>query len=198
MSPVSGEGFAVQVGSFSDVRNAENLMDVLIKNGLSAYSVKVTVGDSDMYRVRVGYYGSREEAERVVQVLNKLGYTKDETQEIIDYIIGKGSLVDAPFINWKSLKEKGLNEDELMTALLAGAEIIGINNRDLNTFNVDTNTTRRLRLLIPQENIVVSESGINNRDDIRKMKECKVNAILVGEALVTAGDIPAKMRELML
>ena len=89
------------------------------------------------------------------------------------------------------------NEDELFKALLAGAKIIGINNRDLNTFKVDTNTTRRLRMLIPMENIVVSESGISNKDDIKKMKECRVDAVLVGEALVTAKDIPAKMKELM-
>jgi indole-3-glycerol phosphate synthase len=89
------------------------------------------------------------------------------------------------------------NEEETLKALLAGAEIIGINNRDLTTFKTDTNTTRRLRMLIPTENIVVSESGISNRDDIKKMKECKVNAVLVGEALVTAKDIPAKMKELL-
>jgi indole-3-glycerol phosphate synthase len=89
------------------------------------------------------------------------------------------------------------NEDELFTALLADARIIGINNRNLNTFKVNTNTTRRLRLFIPDENIVVSESGIRNRDDMRKMRECKVDAVLVGEALVTADDIPAKIRELM-
>jgi indole-3-glycerol phosphate synthase len=89
------------------------------------------------------------------------------------------------------------NEEELLTALLADAKIIGINNRDLNTFEVDTNTTRRLRLLIPGENIVVSESGIRNRDDMKKMKECRVDAVLVGEALVTAGDIPARIKELM-
>jgi indole-3-glycerol phosphate synthase len=89
------------------------------------------------------------------------------------------------------------NEDELFQALFAGAEIIGINNRDLTTFKVDTNTTRRLRLLIPKEQIVVSESGINNKDNIKKMKECRVNAVLIGEALVTAPDIPAKIKELM-
>jgi indole-3-glycerol phosphate synthase len=89
------------------------------------------------------------------------------------------------------------DEEELFKAMLAGAEIIGINNRDLNTFKVDTNTTRRLKMLIPAENIVVSESGINSKDDIKKMKECKVNAVLVGEALVTAKDIPAKMKELL-
>jgi indole-3-glycerol phosphate synthase len=89
------------------------------------------------------------------------------------------------------------NEEELFKAMLAGAEIIGINNRDLNTFKTDTNTTRRLKMLIPQENIVVSESGISSRDDMKKMKECKVNAVLVGEALVTAQDVPAKMKELL-
>ena len=89
------------------------------------------------------------------------------------------------------------NENDLFTALLAGAGIIGINNRDLTTFKVDIDTTRRLRMLIPEETIVVSESGIHDADDMKKMKECKVNAVLVGEALVTADDIPAKMKELM-
>ena len=79
------------------------------------------------------------------------------------------------------------NENEVEKALLAGAEIIGINNRDLNTFTVDIDTTRRLRPLIPEGRIVVSESGINNRDDIKRMKGWGVNAVLVGEALVTAG-----------
>ena len=89
------------------------------------------------------------------------------------------------------------NEDELFKVLLAGARIIGINNRNLNTFEVDTNTTRRLRMLIPPDTIVVSESGINSKEDIKKMKECKVDAVLVGEALMTAQDISAKIKELM-
>lgn len=89
------------------------------------------------------------------------------------------------------------NEAELMTALLAGAKIIGINNRNLDDFTVDINTTRRLRLLIPDDTPVVSESGINSRKDIRKMRECKVDAVLIGEALVTAGDITSKIKELL-
>jgi indole-3-glycerol phosphate synthase len=89
------------------------------------------------------------------------------------------------------------NEEELQTSLLAEAEIIGINNRNLNTFKVNINITRRLRLLIPEGVTVVSESGINNKDDMKKMRECKVDAVLVGEALVTAADIPAKMKELL-
>ena len=90
------------------------------------------------------------------------------------------------------------NENGVEKALLAGAEIIGINNRDLTTFTVDINTTHRLRPLIPEGRIVVSESGIKNRDDIIKLSEWGVNAVLVGEALVTAGNIPAKMEELIL
>lgn len=90
------------------------------------------------------------------------------------------------------------NESEVERALSTGVEIIGINNRDLNTFEVDANITRRLRPLIPQEQTVVSESGISSRSDIEKLKEWGVNAVLVGEALVTADDIPTKMRELIL
>ena len=90
------------------------------------------------------------------------------------------------------------NEGELEKAVLSKAEIIGINNRDLNTFTVDINTTRRLRPLIPQSRIVVSESGIKSRKDIEKLRKWGVDAILVGEALVTAGDVLAKMKELIL
>lgn len=90
------------------------------------------------------------------------------------------------------------NEKEVEMALQSGAEIIGINNRNLDTFIVDINTTRRLRSLIPQERIVVSESGIKSRSDIEKVRGWGVNAVLVGETLVTADDIPAVMRGLIL
>jgi len=89
------------------------------------------------------------------------------------------------------------NKGEVERAVLSEAEIIGINNRDLNTFAVDINTTRRLRPLIPKEKIVVSESGIRSRSDMEKLRKWRVDAVLVGEALVTAGDAMAKMRELL-
>jgi indole-3-glycerol phosphate synthase len=89
------------------------------------------------------------------------------------------------------------NEDELEKALMSPARIIGINNRDLNTFNVDIETTRRLLPMIPQGIVVVSESGITTREDILKMMEFGVNAVLIGESLVTADDISAKIKELM-
>jgi indole-3-glycerol phosphate synthase len=90
------------------------------------------------------------------------------------------------------------NENEVEMALLSGAEIVGINNRDLNTFAVDINTTRRLRPLIPQQRIVVAESGIRSRSDVEKLDEWGIDAMLVGEALVTAHNVLAKMRELIL
>jgi indole-3-glycerol phosphate synthase len=89
------------------------------------------------------------------------------------------------------------NEDEVERAIFSEAEIIGINNRDLNTFVVDIATTRRLRPLIPKEKIVVSESGIKSRKDMEKLDKWGVDAVLVGEALVTARDVRAKMKELI-
>jgi indole-3-glycerol phosphate synthase len=89
------------------------------------------------------------------------------------------------------------NRNELERALASNARIIGINNRDLDTMKVDINVTRQLRPPIPRGRIVVSESGIKGRDEVQKLKEWKVNAILVGEALVTADDVVAKIKELI-
>lgn len=89
------------------------------------------------------------------------------------------------------------NEVEMERAVFSKAEIIGINNRDLNTFAVDITTTRRLRRLVPKSKISVSESGIKSRSDMEKLGKWGVDAVLVGEALVTAGDVQAKMKELI-
>ena len=89
------------------------------------------------------------------------------------------------------------NEKELERTLSCDAEIIGINNRDLNTFKVNIDITRRLCALVPKEKIVVSESGIKTKHDIAKLKKWGVNAVLIGEALVTASNISAKMEALL-
>jgi indole-3-glycerol phosphate synthase len=89
------------------------------------------------------------------------------------------------------------NEAEVGRALSSSARVIGINNRDLRTFSVDINTTRRLRSLLPRGQIVVSESGIRSREDVKRLKQWGINAVLIGEALVTASDIPAKINELI-
>jgi len=88
-------------------------------------------------------------------------------------------------------------EQELKIAVESKAKIIGINNRDLNTFKVDLNTTARLRSFVPSDRIVVSESGIKTREDMEKLREWHVNAALIGEALMTAPDVAIKMRELL-
>jgi indole-3-glycerol phosphate synthase len=89
------------------------------------------------------------------------------------------------------------NPAELDIALACGAMIIGINNRDLNTFKVDINTTARLRPLIPEDRLIVSESGISERQQIRMLEEIGVDAILIGEAMMAAPDIGVKLRELI-
>ncbi|MGD9116622.1 MAG: indole-3-glycerol phosphate synthase TrpC [Dehalococcoidia bacterium] len=89
------------------------------------------------------------------------------------------------------------NEDELKRALKGEADLIGINNRNLQTLEVDINTTQELRPLVPTGITVVSESGIRGREDIQKLKRWGVDAMLVGESLVTAADIPARLKELL-
>jgi indole-3-glycerol phosphate synthase len=89
------------------------------------------------------------------------------------------------------------NEEETERALkLDGIRLIGINNRNLATFEVSLETTERLRPMIPNKIIVVAESGIFNASDVQRLATANVNAILVGEALVTSENIPAKVREL--
>lgn len=79
---------------------------------------------------------------------------------------------------------------------LTGLRLVGINNRDLSTFNVTLATTETLRPLIPDGIAVVAESGIFTDADVTRLERCGVDAVLVGEALVTAPDIAAKVREI--
>jgi indole-3-glycerol phosphate synthase len=89
------------------------------------------------------------------------------------------------------------NELETERAMkLKGVRLIGINNRNLGTFDVSLTTTERLRPMIPPEIMVVAESGICTAGDVEKLARANVDAILVGEALITSDDIGAKVREL--
>ena len=89
------------------------------------------------------------------------------------------------------------DEAEAERALrINGVRLIGINNRNLSTFEVSLATTERIRPLIPADITIVAESGIFSADDVSRLQKVGINAILVGEALVTAADIPAKVREL--
>ena len=89
------------------------------------------------------------------------------------------------------------DETELAAAVDAGAQIVGINNRDLRTFRTDLETTERLAPQVPDGRTVVSESGIGAREDMARVAAAGAHAVLVGESLVTAGDPAAKLRELL-
>ena len=101
------------------------------------------------------------------------------------------------------------DEAELARALAAGAVLIGVNNRDLKTFNVDLGTTERLAATMedrrlkrtdgstPLLPLLVAESGIHTRKDVERLAHCGASAILVGESLMKNGDIPGKVRELI-
>ena len=112
-----------------------------------------------------------------------------DEKQLMDYLalcreLGLSALVEAH------------KEAEIETALRAGAEIIGVNNRNLHDFTVDTDNSRRLRRLIPPGILFVSESGVKNAEDVQRMREIGADAVLVGETLMRAEDKAAKLREL--
>jgi indole-3-glycerol phosphate synthase len=94
------------------------------------------------------------------------------------------------------------DETELERALAIGAQLLGVNNRDLKTFTVDLATTERLASRLKcapgsAERLLVAESGIHRRTDVERLAQCGANAILVGESLIRQGDIRGKVRELL-
>ncbi|WP_408071732.1 indole-3-glycerol phosphate synthase TrpC [Butyrivibrio sp. JL13D10] len=88
------------------------------------------------------------------------------------------------------------DEAEIETGIEAGARIIGVNNRNLKDFSVDTGNSTRLRQLIPKDVIYVSESGIKTAEDIKRLRDNGVDAVLIGETLMRASDKTAALREL--
>ena len=88
------------------------------------------------------------------------------------------------------------DEEDVVKALGAGAKIIGINNRDLKTFKIDLATTERLMKKIPKGIFVVSESGIANTEDVRRMRQCGIGGILVGTSVLQSADPIKKINEL--
>ncbi|MCR5331306.1 MAG: indole-3-glycerol phosphate synthase TrpC [Lachnospiraceae bacterium] len=88
------------------------------------------------------------------------------------------------------------DEKEVALAVSAGARVIGVNNRNLKDFTIDTENSRRLRSLIPGETLFVSESGVRNSDDIARLRDMGADAVLVGEALMRAADKKAMLAQL--
>lgn len=103
---------------------------------------------------------------------------------------------EAEGLGMESLVEV-MNEDEAKLAVSAGAELVGINNRDLETLKVDLNHTVRLAPLIPEETTLVSESGISSPADVRRMLDAGADAVLVGTAIMRAQNIEEKVKSLV-
>lgn len=106
-----------------------------------------------------------------------------EYREIAD-TLGLSALVEAH------------DEEEIRMALRSGARIIGVNNRNLKDFSVDTENSRRLREMVPPEVLFVSESGVRTPEDVAKLREIGVDAVLIGETLMRAEDKKKKLAEL--
>ncbi len=111
-------------------------------------------------------------------------------QQLADYLkraksLGMHALVEAH------------NEAEIARAVSARAHIIGINNRDLDTLEVDLNTSLELKRRVPGGHVLVSESGIQSRTQVKALEDGGVDGILVGESLMTSNDIEAKIGELL-
>jgi indole-3-glycerol phosphate synthase len=118
---------------------------------------------------------------------------------LICALLGPGLLAEyvslAESLDLAALVEVHTPEETRMAAD-AGARIIGINNRDLHTFQVDLGTTARLRRFAPPDALGVAESGVQGPDDIRVLRECGVDGVLIGESLMRATDKKARLAEL--
>ena len=88
------------------------------------------------------------------------------------------------------------DEREIESALNAGARIVGVNNRNLKDFTVDVDNSRRVRALVPNDVIFVSESGIRNSEDVKALADAGADAVLIGETLMRAPDKKAALAEL--
>ena len=136
----------------------------------------------DEYQIYEARAYSADAVLLIVRILDDV-----QLREYVDLAVSLGM---APLVETHSA-------DEIERALKAEAHIIGINNRNLATFEVDIKTTLELKRLVPGGNVLVSESGIRTRDHVRMLEDGGVDAILVGEALVTSRDIRATIHELL-
>lgn len=99
-------------------------------------------------------------------------------------ILGMSALVEAH------------DEEEIKSAIRAGARVIGVNNRNLKDFSVNTENSRKLRKMVPKDILFVAESGVKTAEDIKLLKEAGVDAVLIGETLMRAEDKKEKLKEL--
>lgn len=124
-------------------------------------------------------------ADAVLLIASMLGSSRLQNLAVLTAELGMTALIEVHSI------------EDLEKALACPARLIGINNRDLSTFNVSLETTLRLRPLVPAGITVISESGIRTVEDVEMLRRAGINAILVGESLVTSPDPARKLAELL-
>ncbi len=157
------------------------LREIKQKVGLPALNKEFMVGEIQFYEARANG------ADAVLLIVAAL-----ERRQLVDFAaLAKELSLDV-------LVETH-HERELDRVLdwLPDVRLIGINNRDLKTFSTDLGVTLRLAKRIPSDKLIVSESGIHKRDDVLRLIEAGVHAMLIGESLIRAQDIGAKIRELL-
>jgi indole-3-glycerol phosphate synthase len=184
--------------------------DIYTQNGASAISV---LTDETFFWGKLETLSELRFSRKVELPLLRKDFIIDECQVYESRVHGADAILliaaaladDSLFANLHAMAlELGLtplvevhDEADTERALkLKGVKLIGINNRDLATFDVSLETTERIRPMIPDEIAVVTESGIFTARDVERLANANVDAILVGEALVTSQDIAAKVREL--
>lgn len=155
------------------------LKDIRTQSNLPILRKDFTLGEYDIYEARAAG------ADAVLLIA-----------AILEEIELNGLLTVADRLGMTALVEVH-DEEEMDAALGTGATVIGVNNRDLSTFNTDIETTKRLATMVPSDCVLVSESGINTPEDIRYLKDAGANAFLIGEALMREDDIGAKLKELI-
>ena len=133
--------------------------------------------------------------EAIVKIVGKQDRTYDEAYAVMNKIMsGETTLTqNAAFLAALSTKSA---KAEVERALASGAAIIGVNNRDLKDFTVDTANSRRLRSLLPPEVRFVSESGVRTPEDVQALRKIGADAVPVGEALMRAPDKAAMLARL--
>ena len=177
------ENGAAAISVLTDVRFFDGRLDYLssIRQVVDVPLLRkdFTIDPYHIYQARVAG------ADAILLIVAAL--TKDQLREFMDI---------AESLSLASLVEVH-TDTELEIALDVGAEIIGINNRDLRTFHTDLATTFSLQEFLPTGKVVVSESGIYTRADVESLREAGVDAILVGESLMRSPDIGEQVRKLI-
>ena len=161
------------------------------------------------------FLGSDKYLKDIAEAVSIPCLRKDFTVD--EYMIYEAKLLGASavLLIWSDLSEEQIKEyigicdglglsalveahdgEEVEMALRAGARMIGVNNRNLKDFSVDTENSRRLRQMIPPEVLFVSESGVGSAEDVSRLRGIGADAVLIGETLMRAADKKAKLREL--